>query len=114
MGANRTMVSPEAYPAAFLAAVRNGGGVFYAADLPWTTGSAAKRFRLLLALLRGLAKHDLHPNATPRWHVEASPRALVVRVQEQAYHPAAIARPLIEAALTIGVNPNGTPREELT
>lgn len=108
MGANRTMATPEAYPAAYLAAIRNGAGVLYAADIPWTTGSAAKRFRLLLALLRSLPHHELHSIAKRRWHVSATSRALVLRVDEPAYQSASVAAPLISMALGIGVNPNGT------
>lgn len=113
MGANRTLATPEAYPAAFLAAIRNGGAVIYAHDLLWTTGSAAKRFRLCVALLRSLPHHALHEAAKARWHVEASPttRALVIRVEQPVYSVASVAAPIITRALTIGVNPNGTPPE---
>jgi hypothetical protein len=80
MGANRTAASPEAYPAAFLAAVRSGSSVLYADDLPWSILSSAKRFRLLLALLRSLPDHPLHTQAKRRWKVEPSPQALVISV----------------------------------
>lgn len=113
MGANRTLASPEAYPAAFLSAVRNGGAVIYAIDMPWTTGSAAKRFRLFIALLRTLHHHDLHAQASQRWHVEAKPSSLVIRIAQATYHPASMAVPIIGAALAIGVNPNGTAPKAL-
>lgn len=113
MGANRRMASPEAYPAAFVAAVRNGGGVIFAEDMPWTTGSAAKRFRLFLAVIRAHPEHALHKAASVRWHVEATPRAMTVRMIQPAYTAVSVAAPLISMALTIGVNPNGTPPEEL-
>ena len=113
MGRNRQPASPEAYPAVFLAAIRNGGGVFYASDLIWTPGSTAKRFRLLLAQLRTLPHHDLYRRAMARWHVESSPRAVVVRLNQPTYQPALMARPLIELALAIGVNPNNAPPPNL-
>jgi hypothetical protein len=80
MGANRTEASPEAYPAAFQAALRNGGAVLYARDLPWSPLSTAKRFRLYLALLRAPAyrNHPLHGVACGRWSTRIVGDGLVI------------------------------------
>lgn len=107
MGANRPLATPEAYPSAFLSAVRDGGAVLYTDDLPWTPGSTAKRFRIFIALLRSLPHHELHAAATRVWHVSTSKRAIVLRVTELFTPESSMAAPLISMALKIGVNPNG-------
>jgi hypothetical protein len=99
MTSNQPFPQVASYPAGFLSAVQNGGGVFYAAHLPWTPHTAAKRFRQLLALLRQSPGHPAHANAAHRWRVEATPRALVTSMQQRgvpAAYPHAL---LIEAAL---------------
>lgn len=99
MGQNKTMPTPEAYPAGFHLTTRNGGGVLYADDLPWTTLSTAKRFRLFLALLRRLPEHPLHKQAKRRWRVEVKAHALVISVAPVAAVPALVGPALIESAL---------------
>lgn len=106
MGANRKLATPEAYPAAFLAALRNGSAVLYAEDLPWTIGSTAKRFRLFLALLKERPLHDLHQAACHRWAVEQHKTSLVLRCLRPEYRAATLSAPLIQLALAIGENPN--------
>lgn len=107
MGANRKLATPEAYPAIFLRAVENKGAVIYAQDLPWTTISAAKRFRLFLALVKGLPQHRLYPGAKLRWSVQATSKALVLTAYEPGERALVSARSgeLIGAALKIGENP---------
>lgn len=87
MGKNKIEATPEAYPTAFLSAIRNGGAILYTADLPWSALSAQKRFRLLLRLLRSLPDHELHQKALPRWHVTAHSAALEVRPSVAAGSP---------------------------
>ncbi len=108
MGANRPLSSPEAYPSAFLAAIRSGGGVIYAENLPWAPISAAKRFRLLLALIKGMAYHPLQPQARLRWSVKATSRALEVSTGKGMERLAGDAPGLIDAALARAV-PSPTP-----
>lgn len=108
MGQNRTLATPEAYPAAFLRAVEDGGAVLLAGDLPWTPTSSAKRFRLLLALLRTLPNHPLYRSAQARWHVEFPPRGLIVRRLDRHMTPTGRdARGILAHA--IGENPDARP-----
>lgn len=69
MGANRKLATPDLYPAVFHAILRNGAGLVHASDTPWTALSCAKRFRLFLALLRGMPQHPLYGLAKARWSV---------------------------------------------
>lgn len=69
MGANRKLATPDLYPAVFHAVLRNGMGLITASDTPWTALSCAKRFRLFLALLRGMPSHPLYGVAKARWSV---------------------------------------------
>lgn len=108
MGGNRALPQPEAYPVSFLSAIRNGGGVLYAADLPWTVGSSGKRFRLLLALLKDKPGHPLHSAASQRWGLSITPRALIITCASKP-PVARLAAPLIASALAIGENPNTNP-----
>lgn len=78
MGQNRTLPTPEAYPIAFHVIVREGGGVLYLRDVPWTRASTVKRFRLFINLLRRLKAHPLHTWAQRRWSVEATAQALLI------------------------------------
>lgn len=94
----------DAYPQAFHAAIASGGAVLYAADLPWTPLTAAKRFRQLLALLRKQPGHRLYPQAKCRWRVEPSPRALVVTLQRPDQRPARLGVALIAAATARATN----------
>lgn len=100
MGANRKMAQPESYPAAFLAAVRSGAGVILTEDLPWTTISSAKRFRLLLALLKEKKSHPLHLQAMKRWSVQAESRALIVSAADSAELVPRLSAAIIERALS--------------
>lgn len=100
MGANRKMAQPESYPGAFLTAVRAGAGVMLAEDLPWTTISSAKRFRLLLALLKSKPGHELHQQAMKRWSVSAESRALVVSAADSAELAPRMGAAIIERALS--------------
>lgn len=105
MGQNRTLPSPEAYPSAFLSVIANGAGVLYVEDLPWTTISAAKRFRLLLALLKSLPQHPLHQMAMRRWSVHYSSRALECTATMGKGAIPSLTGALIDRALHIGENP---------
>lgn len=106
MGANRILATPEAYPVAFLEVIRNGAGVLYLSDLPWQGPSAAKRFRLLLALLRSLPGHELHAQASSRWSVQVTTLALTITRAGRLDSISSIGVPLIEAALRrVGVSP---------
>lgn len=105
MGANRPLPSPEAYPSAFLAAIRSGGGVIYSEDLPWAPISAAKRFRLLLALIKGMAYHPLQVQARQRWSVKATSRALEVSTGKGMGRLAGDGPALIDAALARAIAP---------
>ena len=105
MGANRPAATPEAYPAAFSSALRNGAGVFYAADIPWTPISTAKRFRLFLSLVRKRPTHPFYENAIKRWSVRPSGLALTVCIPNEGHELVSVAGPLIDAALSIGENP---------
>lgn len=99
MGANRPLASVDAYPQAFFAAIRDGGAVLYAENLPWTPGSAAKKFRFLIRELRDLSIHPLSAQARLQWHLESTSLALVITlVQAKGWKPNASA-PLIDAAL---------------
>lgn len=103
MGANRTAPTPEAYPIAFLNAVREGHAVLHEGDLPWTAISAAKRFRLFLRLLRTLPSHPLHPGACGRWSVR--PISGTLHLSRGPSGKATVTRPgaaLIAAALSRG------------
>lgn len=105
MGQNKTMASPEAYPSAFLSIIRDGAGILYVEDLPWTTISAAKRFRLLLALLKKSPHHPLHRNAMQRWSVRYSSKALECTATIGKGTMESLTGALIDRALKIGVNP---------
>jgi hypothetical protein len=100
MGGNRRLPAPEAYPAAFLEAVRLGGGLILAGDLPWTTGSARKRFYLMLDVLRRHPAHELHLQASKRWSVRAGTRALEISCLDQQAPAPSITRDLIRRALS--------------
>lgn len=95
----------DAYPQAFHAAIASGGAVLYAADLPWTPITSAKRFRQLLALLRKQPHHPLHPNSKARWRVEPSPRALVVTLQKPEQRATRLGVALIDSAMGAGKGP---------
>lgn len=100
MGGNRTLPAAD-YPHAFHSALAAGGAVLYAADLPWTPISAAKRFRLFLALIRRSPGHPLREQARKRWRVQPGPEALVLGVSN--YHKGetpSLTEALIERALT--------------
>jgi hypothetical protein len=99
MSGNRPFAQVSAYPAGFLAAIQNGGGVFYAADLPWTPTTSAKRFRQLLALLRKQPGHPACANAGHRWRVEVTAKALVTSMNQRGVPAAYPHGLLIEAAL---------------
>jgi hypothetical protein len=110
MGRNRKMANPESYPVAFLNVIRDGGGVLYAEDLPWTTISAAKRFRLCLAVIRALPAHPLRGQALKRWHCNPTSRALTLStgpakidtaMNRLLVGRALSANPMAEAALEI-------------
>ena len=107
MGRNRKAASPEAYPSAFLRAVEAGSGVMFAGDLPWTPVSSAKRFRLLLALLKDSPGHPLSGRAKARWSVRATPQGLEVQSTARGTPMlrAELGVALIEAALASGGNP---------
>lgn len=101
MGNNRTLASPEAYPAAFLDAIRSGSGIMYARDLPWMPVSAAKRFRLCLKVCRQYPGHPLQAQAKHRWRVEVTPAALVVTIHNtHKGETASITPALIDSALS--------------
>ena len=99
MGKNRRLQSPEAYPAVFLAITRNGGGVVYAEDTPWTSGSVAKRFRLFLAVVRARPLHPLHGQSLVQWHTTITARAAVFRMGSETPPMATLSAPLIAMAL---------------
>lgn len=99
MGANNPLATPEAYPVAFLSAIRDGAGVIYAADLPWSPISSAKRFRICLALIRRLPGHPLYDQARRRWAVQTSATALVVSVVQSAKGEQSLTAHLIGRAL---------------
>lgn len=106
MGGNRKMAFPEAYPAAFIATLKNGAGILYAEDLPWQPISAAKRFRLFLSVVRETPRHPLYPNAIKRWSVRPTNRALECFITDAGKEIVSLAGPLIDRALAIGENPN--------
>lgn len=78
MGQNKTLPSPEAYPVVFNRIVKEGGGVLYLDDVPWTEASTVKRFRLFIRLLRGKPTHPLHLSAERRWSISSTPHALLI------------------------------------
>lgn len=102
MGNNRALASPEAYPAAFIEAIRAGSGIMYARDLPWQPISAAKRFRLCLKVCRQYEGHPLQERAKHRWRVEVTSQALIVSIHNTHKDEVASLTPsLIESALSI-------------
>ena len=70
--------SPDAYPVAFHAVLRAGGGVLEAVNLPWTTKSARVRFYHFLEALRESSGHPLKVAARLEWSVVATPLTLVI------------------------------------
>jgi hypothetical protein len=84
MGANRLLATPDLYPAVFHAVVRNGSGVIYSSDTPWTMLSCAKRFRLFLNLLRKTPSHPLYGAAKARWSVRPRGGAVEIARAEAA------------------------------
>ena len=99
MGKNRRLPSPDAYPAVFLSIARNGGGVVYAEDTPWSSGSVAKRFRLFMAVLRGHPEHPLHARALVQWHTTVTHRAVAFAMGPASPPAATLSAPLIAIAL---------------
>lgn len=102
MGRNRTMASPEAYPAIFHEVCRNGSGIIFLSDVPWTGISTAKRFRLFLALLKSQPAHPLHAQANRRWSVLRNSASVHCNVIGRIGDSPSLARLLIDAALSMG------------
>lgn len=100
-GSNRALVSPEAYPSSFLEAIEQGRAILLSENLLWTPISAAKRFRILLALLRRpeWSHHRLAPYAKGRWRVVPSARAVEIVRAQATDAPSRLAPALIESAL---------------
>ena len=106
MGRNRKMASPEAYPAIFHEIARNGSGIIFAVDVPWTTISTVKRFRLFLALIKTKPDHPLYKQACRRWSVMRNVASVHCNVFEPAKR-ASFAPALIASAL--GADNRGKP-----
>ena len=100
MGKNRRLPSPDAYPAVFLSVTRNGGGVVYAKDTPWSPGSVVKRFRLFLAVLRAHPSHPLYERSLVQWHATATHRAVAFSMGPATPPVATLSAPLIALALS--------------
>lgn len=100
MGANRTAPLGH-YPAAFHAALASGEGVMFAADLPWTPVSAAKRFRLFIKAVRLQPNHPHHASAKARWSVLPTAAGLEVKRRVKGELPS-LGPALIAAALSRG------------
>ncbi len=66
------------YPEAFHAALRQGGAVILAVNLPWTTKSSRNRFYGFLGAVRAAPAHPLWEAAGLAWSVTASEHALTI------------------------------------
>lgn len=104
---NKPLASPEAYPIAWLNAIRDGGGVFYEGDMPWTPQSSRKRFFLLLQLLRKEPNHPLYRQARQRWYTSVTGAGLEVHIQGKP--DAELNADLIQRALNFSEYNEGKP-----
>lgn len=100
MGQNRRHPNPDLYPIAFLNAIRDGGAVIPAASLPWTMLSAAKRFRLCLAVCRETPSHPLHGQSCNRWSVQATKGALVITCLGKGHDHSLLNASILDRALS--------------